>query len=204
MKKIILLVSIIAFSLSSMAQQTDRGRILAGGLLNLTWDDGKETTTYSNGLPTTQNTSPTNLDFTFSPNIGVFLFRNFAMGLKINSEVKNQYQGGGNNFQSNFNVGPFLRYYKKIGPLAPFGELGYGVGSVSNTGNIPTPTHFKGTVLTIGPGAAFFLTEKIGIEGVLLYEYLSSKTDATISGISASTSSKQSRMRFNIGFQVYL
>ena len=203
MKKIILLVGALALSMVSMAQQTDRSKVLAGGILNFNWGDAKETINSSTGGGSTKTAAPTNLDFTFSPNVGIFLFNNFAMGLKLRSEIKNSYQGGNSSFNSNFSVGPFVRYYKKVSKFAAFGQLSYGIGNISASGDYVQSSSIKGSVIGIGPGVALFLTEKIGIEALLNYEYLSSTTDINAGGISTKVSRGNS-MRLEVGLQVYL
>jgi hypothetical protein len=206
MKKTLLVATLALLSITSFAQQTDRSKILAGGIVNFNWSEAKEKTNYNNGLATTSTTTPTNLDLAISPNIGIFLAHNFALGLKLRYEISNKYQNLNNSFNANANLSAFMRYYKKVGKIAPFGEVSYGIGKYSNSGSLIPKSNINGTVLGFGPGVAIFLTERLGIEGFLEYQYLSSKTEfnsSTINNIQ-NIKSRGNSLRFNIGLQAYL
>ena len=203
MKKIILLVAAVALSLSSMAQQTDKLRVLAGGIFNMSFGGSNSTTNYTTGSPTKSPTSTT-FDFSLTPDVGVFLFKNFALGLQLESSINSKKQDSIKSTNSSFNVGPFVRYYYKMGKFAPFFQVSYGVGTISTSGTGLTTSKVKGSVLGFGPGIALFLNDRIGIEALLNYQHLSQNTDFNGLGGINNVKNIGNNIKFNVGFQVYL
>jgi hypothetical protein len=205
MKKTFLIVALAMCSITTFAQQTDRSKVLAGGIVNFNWSEAKETTNFTNGGASTTITTPTLLDLTISPNIGIFVAKNFALGLKLRYEVSNKYQNLNYSFNSNANLSAFVRYYKKIGKIAPFGELSYGLGKVTSSGTAVNKNKINGTVIGFGPGVALFLTERVGIEALVEYQHLSSTAEfnSNLNNIK-NIASRGNSLRVNIGFQVYL
>jgi hypothetical protein len=201
MKKTLLVAAMAVLSISSYAQQTDRSKVLAGGIFNMNLSDSKSTTNFSSGNSTT-SLRVTKSDLTLTPNIGIFLFKNFAMGLKLRTELttlKDSFKTK----NANFNVGPFVRYYFNMKKFAPLAELSYGMGNVKTSSTGITSNNFKGSVLGIGAGVALFLTERIGLEGIINYERISTKTEINTGGITTKVSAGNA-FRFNIGLQAYL
>ncbi|MFM2226158.1 MAG: hypothetical protein RJA07_2360 [Bacteroidota bacterium] len=201
MKKTFLIVALAMCSITTFAQQTDRSKVLAGGIFNMNFSDSKSTTNFSSGA-SNSSLRISKSDLTLTPNIGIFLFKNFAMGLKLRTELT-QLKDSIKSSNANFNVGPFVRYYFNLKKFAPLVELGYGIGNIKTTSAGITTNNFKGSVLTVGGGLAFFLTERIGIEGILNYERISAKTDVNAGGITTKFSAGNA-FRFNIGLQAYL
>ncbi len=197
MKQIILLISAISISMASMAQQTDKLKVLAGGIFNMNLGSASSTTNFTSGS-SSKSPSLSTFDLSLTPDVGVFLFKNFALGLQM--EAKSSYaKDTVKTSNSSFNVGPFVRYYYKIGNIAPFLQLSYGVGTVSSSGT----NSIKGSVLGVGPGFAFFFNDRIGIEALLNYQHLSQTTDINAGGL-ANRKSIGNNLKFNIGLQVYL
>lgn len=201
MKKTILIAALAICSITSFAQQTDRSKVLAGGIFNMNLSNTKSTTNFSTG-GSTSSLKVTKSDLTLTPNIGIFLFKNFAMGLKLRTELT-QIKDSFKTKSATFNVGPFVRYYFNMKKFAPLVELSYGMGNVKTASTGVTTNNFKGSVIGIGGGLAFFLTERIGLEGIVNYERISTKTEINAGGISTKISAGNA-FRFNIGLQAYL
>ena len=145
----------------------------------------------------------TTFDLSLTPDAGVFLFKNFALGLQLESNISSSKQDSTKSTNSSFNVGPFVRYYYKIRNFAPFLQLSYGVGTISTSGSGITASTVKGSVLGIGPGFAFFLNDKIGIEALLNYQHLAQTTDINAGGL-LNRKNVGNNLKFNVGFQIYL
>ena len=124
------------------------------------------------------------------------------MGLKLRSELT-QIKDSFKTNNAIFNVGPFVRYYFNMKKFAPLVELSYGMGNIKTSNKGITSNNFKGSVIGIGGGLAFFLTERIGLEGIVNYERISTKTEINAGGISTKLSAGNA-FRFNIGLQAYL
>ena len=197
MKKIILFVATALISTVSMAQQTDKLKVLAGGIFNMGFGSSDLTKNYTAGNPTKSSLST--FDLSLTPDAGVFLFKNFALGIQLELTAKNQKDSLGTSSSSSFNIGPFVRYYYKIRNFAPFLQLSYGTGTISSSGASTS----KGNVLGIGPGFAYFFNDRIGIEALLNYQHLSQTTDINIGGV-LNTKNVGNNLKFNIGLQVYL
>ena len=181
----------------SMAQQTDKLRVLAGGIFNMSFGSSDNTTNYVSGV--TKKSSSSTFDLSLTPNVGVFLFKNFALGLQLDLLSGSKKDSTTKSTSSNFTVGPFVRYYYKIGNIAPFLQLSYGTGSISSSG----ANSVKGSVIGVGPGIAYFINDRIGIEALLNYQHLSQTTNIN-DAIISTQKSLGNNLKFNIGLQVYL
>ncbi len=204
MKRSMLLFFACAFTLfAAQAQQTDRGRVLAGGVFNMNFGTSQTTTNYTNNAPALKSAVSNNFRLDFTPNIGFFMFKNLALGIKMKGELSNSKADTITLRNSNLSASLFGRYYYKIGNFAPFLELSYGRGNIAVSGTHITKTKNIGNIIGVGPGIAFFVSDKIGIEGILNYEHLSSKIDINQNNISNKLS-RGNTILFNIGLQVYL
>jgi len=203
MKKLALIITLLVIQCyTSNAQQTDRSRVMAGGVFNMSYDGSQQKTTYSSSLVTTSALIKT-YKLEMNPSIAVFLFKNFAMGIKVRGQINSTKQDTFSSRNASFNAGPFVRYYYKVGPFAPFAELSFGLGNLSAKGSGVLSTVNKGNIIGGGPGIAYFVSDRIGIEGLLNYEHLYSNVDVNAGGIS-SKSSKGNSIRFSVGLQIYL
>jgi hypothetical protein len=202
MKKLALIITLLVIqSYSSNAQQTDRSRVMAGGVFNMNYDGSQQKTIYSSAVTTTSALIKT-YKLEMNPSIAVFLFKNFAMGIKVRGQINSTRQDTFSSRNASFNAGPFVRYYYKVGPFAPFAELSFGLGNISaNASGFKSQS--KGNIIGGGPGIAYFVSDRIGIEGLLNYEHLYSNVDVNAGGIS-SKSSKGNSIRFSVGLQIYL
>lgn len=170
MKKVLLSALLVGF-VSVLNAQTQKNDWMVGGNFRL-------------------NTADNNTQIAFTPNAGLFVIDNLAVGANFTLN----YQKDGNNKFTAFGVGPFARYYfttesQKIRPIV-HGSFNYlsrknKVGSVSSTNN--------GTNYFLGGGAAAFISPTVSIDALMGYDH-TKYTDFDGSGGFA----------FNIGFQVYI
>lgn len=136
------------------------------------------------------NTSNNNTQIGFSPNAGLFVIDNLAIG----GNFSLNYSKSGNNKVTDFGVGPFVRYYfttetQSVRPLL-HGTFNY-ISSKSKIG--PVSSTNNGTNFFLGGGAAIFISPNVSIDALMGYERTKYKNFDGSGGFA-----------FNIGFQVYL
>lgn len=146
--------------------QTDEGDWLVGGTLFF-------------------NTTKENTEFNLTPNVGYFVFRNFAVGANLGVTTS----GKGDLARTNWNVGPFLRYYLGSWNYRPFLVTGGGFEyERQKTLDAERGFYFNG-----GLGLAAFINETVALEFIADYFAINLKDRDTSDGF-----------RFRVGFQVYI
>jgi hypothetical protein len=169
MKKVLLLVLVIASTFAASAQ-TEKGTWLLGGNANFhsSKSSGSSSTTF----------------VSITPNIGYFICDDLAVGGMADFYSESDYQ-------TDFNIGPFVRYYfLPIGTNAKlFGQGSIGFGSNKYSGE----SSLGYTKWALAAGPAFFLSPTVALETTLYY---SSSKDK---GFSAYNS-----FGVNVGFQIHL
>ena len=135
------------------------------------------------------NTSDNNTVIALTPNAGIFIVNNLALG----GNLSFSYAKSGETKLTEFGIGPFVRYYLTRANVRPIfhGSLNFlssktkisGLGSSSDTG----------LNFFLGAGAAIFISDQVSIDGLLGYDH-TKYHDYDGSGGFAMT----------IGFQVYL
>jgi len=137
------------------------------------------------------NTSDNNTQIAFTPNAGLFVIDNLAVG----GNLSLSYSKSGNNKFTSFGIGPFVRYYfttetQIVRPIL-HGSFNY-LSTKNKIGNNASSTN-TGTNFFIGGGAAMFISNNVSIDALMGYDR-TKYSDFDGSGGFA----------FNIGFQVYL
>lgn len=137
------------------------------------------------------NTANKNTQIAFTPNAGLFVTDNLAVGgnLGIN------YSKSGDNKYTSFLVGPFARYYfttqdQAVRPIV-HGSFNY-ISTKQKLGTVATSTN-TGFNYFIGGGAAMFISKNVSIDALAGYDHTKYKNFDGSGGFA-----------FNIGFQVYL
>jgi Outer membrane protein beta-barrel domain len=169
MKKILLsLVILTAFMVAHA--QTEKGDWLVGGNFRL-------------------NTSDNNTEIALSPDAGVFVIKNLAIG----GNLALVYAKSGDAKATSFGIGPFVRYYFTNANVRPIlqGSLNFTSEKVKITG-FPSTTN-NGTNYFLGGGAAIFISDQVSIDGLMGYYHSKFKGFEGGGGFALS-----------IGFQVYL
>lgn len=167
MKKILLaLVLSIAVILANA--QTDKGDWMVGGSFRL-------------------NTAKSNTTIGLTPNAGLFIIRNLAVGGNIGFS----YSKFGSNKTTDFRVGPFVRYYFTQADVRPIvhGAFNYLNSRIKNI----TSNTDKGINFFVGAGAAIFLNDQVSLDALLGYDHNKLKGFDGNGGFA-----------MTIGFQVYL
>lgn len=169
MKKLVLFFAIAIAAVSANAQ-TGKGTWLVGG---------------SAGFSTSkQSGSSSTTTVNISPDAGYFFADNLAVGANIGfMSVKDAY--------TQFNIGPFVRYYfLPLGENAKlFGQGNIGFGSYKPSGGSSTSSFNWG----LAAGPAFFLNEHVALETTLSYgSFKYSGFDAT------------NTFAVNVGFQIHI
>lgn len=170
MKKVVLFLAIAIAALSTNAQ-TGKGTWLLGGSAG--FSSGK-----SSGSSSTTTVN-------ISPDAGYFFADNFAAGLNLG--FQSQSNGG---TATNFNVGPFARYYfLPLGDHAKlFGQGAFGFGTFKPSSG----SSINSTMWEIKAGPSFFLNESVALETALFYN--SDKVKS---------SSAYNTFGLSVGFQIH-
>lgn len=176
MKSSLLIFSILLTAGMCANAQTEQGNFLVGGNLQL-------------------NTAKNNTQIAVSPNAGYFFADNFAAGLNLNFGYA---KTGGSSVtavskQTNFDIGPFARYYFGTTNLRPFlhGNVDF-TSSKTKIGSQATSTS-NGLGYFFGPGLAAFLNRNVALEGIVGYDHFAYKNQDGSGGFA-----------LKVGFQVYL
>jgi hypothetical protein len=163
MKKIILAL-VLSGTFNLVNAQTEKGDCLVGGRVDI-------------------NAADQNTHIGFSPNAGIFVAHNFAVGANLLLD----YSKSGGTKTTNFGIGPFARYYFTNAMVKPLVQVAVNyVSSKFSTGGFSATNDAASFFL--GGGVAVFINENVSLEPIMGY----SNTDGT-SGFS-----------FGLGFQVYL
>jgi hypothetical protein len=137
------------------------------------------------------NTSDNNTQIAFTPNAGVFIVDNLAIG----GNISLSYSKSGNNKFTSFGVGPFARYYfttetQSVRPIVQ-GSFNY-ISTKNKIGSNISSTN-TGVNFFVGGGAAMFISKNVSIDVLAGYDRTKYKNFDGSGGFA-----------FNIGFQVYL
>lgn len=168
MKKIITVGFIVAAFLTVNAQ-TEKHDWMVGGGLRL-------------------NTGDNSTQIAFTPNAGIFVINNLAIGGNISLD----YAKSGDTKFTSFGLGPFVRYYFTQANVRPLlqGNINYLSTKVKIPGSSSTN---NGLNFFLGGGAAIFVSDQASLDILMGYDHTKYK-DFDGSGGFALT----------IGFQVYL
>jgi hypothetical protein len=187
----IVIIALICLGLGTVNAQTAQGNYLLGGNIGL--DISSEKTKVGD------ETSDESVNFTtiaVSPNFGYFITDEIVGGLGLGFfSVSSD-----GNSSTSLNVGPFARYYYDVEDnVSIFGHVGFNFMSVDLGEDFESQT---GTSFNIGPGLAFFVSESVAIEGLLVYRNETMNQGENINGDEVKALS--SCFVFSIGVQAYL
>ena len=142
-----ILVAIGFFTLISFTakSQINQGAFLIGG-----------STYFNYNIP---NGAKANSEFNFSPNAGVFIVENMAIGAAFSYRM---FQGG-----SNLSIAPFMRAYYKDNFYGQL-QVGYGRTSMEVAGS---PVTSSGLLGELNMGYTIFLTDQIALDPALYYNF---------------------------------
>lgn len=210
--------SFLGLSALTSVAQINQGTKFIGG--NVGYNSSTSTYTYNNPSlsPQDRETKFTRQEFSITPQVGVFIADNLAMGASIgftNGKNTNPYYSGSATDTysvvaklNSFLIAPFVRYYYL--PVENFGfygqlSAGYSLDRARLEYNTLTPfsekTTGSGAFANITPALVFFPTNKLGLEltcGSLGYSRTKSETTSSQSS-STLTEQKQSYFGANFG-----
>ncbi len=170
MKKILLTLTVIAGLTVTANAQTEKGKIMVGGLIEF------------------QNSKIKDLDykvnrFSINPTAGYFISDNWALGTSIGYTWDKS--DNGQNYGSEkdeFQVAPFVRKYTVNGPVRFFAQLSIPMAwgtETTKSNNVEVKNKIENYGIELAPGIAYFPTSKIGVElkvRGLYYKYRNNKT----------------------------
>jgi hypothetical protein len=119
-------------------------------------------------------------EVSFSPMGAIFVIDNLAVGAMLPMSVtRYKYESDAKNVYSQILFAPVARYYFLSDMIRPFGQLAFG-GGVSGSKYVDSDgdsdrTNDLITLLNVGGGAAFFISDNVAIDATLTYNYNRSK-----------------------------
>jgi hypothetical protein len=168
MRKFILSILLLYIFISSNGQ-TEKGDWLVGGRIDL-------------------NTGENSTHIGFSPNAGIFIINNFAVG----GTFLIDYNKSGDVKATDFGIGPFARYYFTTSKARPLVHVAFSYLSQKYKSPAFSTTNNGSNFLGAG-GVAIFINENVSIEMLAGYSHTKYKDFDGSGGLN-----------LGIGFQVYL
>lgn len=163
--------------------QTERGNVMWG------------TTVTNLGLDFQEGN--TSFDMTITPKIGYFIQDDLAIGPEVLLGLTTA--SGFTNFS--YGVGGFGRYFLSPSPTTDvirgsrwFLEANAGLTGTNVKVEGQPSTNTNGLGIGFGPGLAYFVTDRIALEGLLKYNL----------GVGFGNATTTNRINLGIGFQIYL
>jgi len=206
MKKQYIVFLFLLFGSSMLFAQVEKGKWLLACYSNLGIDIGKYKWESSDGGDVTEYKYT---QFNLTPMAGYFVIDKLAVGLFMDYQYyKDENVDNSSDLWKNksFTIGPFAKYYileyKGIWPY-----VGGGIGFGSGKSGYEDSEH-KWNILTyrVGVGATYFLTDNVGLDLSLGYNYDAQKYDNSIEKSTNASDNKDynSGFKMGIGFIVTL
>jgi outer membrane protein len=199
MKKRFIVLLLLLFGSSLVFAQVEKGKWFIVGYSNLGLDTGKNKS--KSGTTTIEDNKYSN--FNLTPEVGYFVMDKLVTGLYIDFyRDTEKYENGDKDFNTNFILGPFVRYYileyKGLWPYAE-GRVGFGSEKYTNSYNSDYEVKYSYFTTKLGAGATYFVTKHVGFDLFMGYDYdvWTDKTDS-----SNETTEKYGSFEMNIGIVV--
>lgn len=208
MKKRFVILLLMLFGSSTLFAQVEKGKWFVAGYSNFGLDIG--TNKYKSGGTTTENYKYSS--FSFLPEAGYFVMDKLVTGLFIDFDrYTHKYDNGDKGFDTKIIIGPFVRYYimeyKKLWPYAE-GRVGFGSEKWTNNNDSDYEEKWSYFTTKLGAGATYFVTNHVGIDLFMGYDYdvWTDKSDYSNASKQASSESgdkdKYGSFEMNIGVVV--
>ncbi len=174
MKKVLLLAG-LAFATQNMNAQISEGNWMVGGqVANMKFTNG--------------------FDLSLTPQLGYFIKDNWAIGGKVGIDIEKP-TGSGTN--ANIDISAFTRYYfgqNEINTILKNGKF-FAEGTVGLSGiNQSSGATTNGVGLGIGAGYSYFITQNVGLEGLVKFDGVAGGGNQNFNG----------NVSLNVGFQIYI
>ncbi|MCD4790879.1 MAG: hypothetical protein K8R37_12850 [Bacteroidales bacterium] len=161
------------------------------------------------------------LELSLSPDIGYFVSNNFMLGTGLcysyfytrSNYSFSGYDGKKKNYTNTFSIFPIARYYVKIKKFSPFLHAYLG-GTWGNSkeksfeGEVLNREKLKGFVYGGGIGFTYFISKKVGVEVLFLYNYKEYKKkeegESSFDSKEYGEFIKRHNFSMNLGINIYL
>ena len=200
------IVFALMFGCTLHAQILEKGNFVIGSTIGFSAADSKISKTL-NGVDQDES-GPSSLQFSISPNVGYFLTDAFALGIGMDFTFSRLEEPNEDKTDdTDFLFGPFMRYYFPMdNNMAFFLEADFGFGSSSDdlitaggSQNLDTNLFAIGA----GPGFTIYSDNAIGIEALFKYNYARSKFKTEVDGVATQTITKTGQFDIALGLQFY-
>jgi hypothetical protein len=193
-------ISVLVLISCYSSAQTQKGKFLieAGSNLSLTFANSS----YDSGNGQQQKSNSTQFAIQFG--LGYFLFNNFAFGVEpmFTYYTNKDISSGSKLTSTSYTVGPMVRYYigtSKVKPLVQ-ANAGWTFGD-SKFALLNSETKTTGLKYGGGVGVGIFISQSISLNGILDYQYTTTKTTDSNSN---KTTQNIGAFDFIAGFTIFL
>lgn len=132
-----------------------------------------------------------------SPQVGYFFLDNISLNLLVQYSNNSQ----GEYSQTQWALGPGLRYYLLLDKVHPFVELSYLYNSMTH--NI-VDGKWEGSKFTISSGLDYFITESVAIESSISYSFENLKLPDSYSVYYSDLDISSNTFRIGLGLNIFI
>jgi outer membrane protein len=178
MKKQYTIILFLLFGSSMLFAQVEKGKWLMACSSNIGIDIGKYKWEANDGGEVSEYKYT---EFNITPMAGYFVIDKLAVGLFMDYYYYKDEDVDNNDTwkNSSFVIGPFAKYYiMEYKHLWPFVGGGIGFGSGKTGYNDSDEAKYKILTYRLGVGATYFITDNVGLELLLGYNYDADKYES--------------------------
>lgn len=181
-----MLISVILFlSVSILAQSP-----IAKGTINLNGSLSFSSQSYEEG-------NDNRNILTLNPQIGYFFFDNISFGLLLSYNRISL----GSFSNTNWGIGPSIRYYFEVEKVKPFVSIGYLYTETLNSSN---DDKWKGNQFSFTGGIDYFITNNVALESSISYSINNDKLPESYKGLYNSLDQKSNTFQVGVGINFFI
>lgn len=132
-----------------------------------------------------------------NPHIGYFFADNISFGLSLSYNRISL----GSASNTNWGIGPNLRYYFALENVKPFVSIGYLYTETFNSSN---DDKWKGSQFRITGGLDYFITKNVALESTISYNFNNDKLPDSYKGMYKSLDQKSNTFQIGVGINFFI
>ncbi|MBU0558452.1 MAG: outer membrane beta-barrel protein [Bacteroidota bacterium] len=180
------LLSVFLFlSVSVIAQSP-----ISQGTINLNGNLSFSSQSYEEGDDNRNNLS-------LNPQVGYFFFDNISFGLSLSYNRISL----GSVSNTNWGIGPSIRYYFEVEKVKPFVSIGYLYTETFNSSN---DDKWKGNQFNFTGGIDYFITKNVALESTISYNINNDKLPESYKGLYKSLDQKSNTFQVGVGINFFI
>ncbi len=132
-----------------------------------------------------------------NPQVGYFFYDNISLSLSMNYDRISL----GDASNTNWGIGPNLRYYFDLEKVKPFFSLGYFYTETTTSGN---DNKWKGSQLSFGCGLDYFISKNVALESIVSYNINNDTLPDSYKSLYKSLEQKSYIFKIGVGINFFL